>query len=146
MMGLPGLASSSSYQQQVDYGGVGAIAHQPAEDVISDLINSSYDLIGLLRDLQRSKRQREDHAQQLIHDLQRSQVCFFSFTLDVLYIIFLISTLITRQMAALNGWQISINTAQPIKKQKKNTFLLYFIFFFFFLVAAGQREGAGRSA
>ncbi|XP_046442641.1 uncharacterized protein LOC124193035 [Daphnia pulex] len=73
MMGLPGLASSSSYQQQVDYGGVGAIAHQPAEDVISDLINSSYDLIGLLRDLQRSKRQREDHAQQLIHDLQRSQ-------------------------------------------------------------------------
>jgi hypothetical protein len=47
-------------------------------------------------------------------------------------------------MAALNGWQISINTAQPIKKQK-NTFLLYFIFFFF-LVAAGQREGAGRSA
>lgn len=85
MMGLPGLASSSSYQQQVDYGGVGAIAHQPAEDVISDLINSSYDLIGLLRDLQRSKRQREDHAQQLIHDLQRSQVClfFFSFTLDV---------------------------------------------------------------
>jgi hypothetical protein len=48
-------------------------------------------------------------------------------------------------MAALNGWQISINTAQPIKKQKKNTFLLYFIFFFF-LVAAGQREGAGRSA
>lgn len=82
-MGLPGLASSSSYQQQVDYGCVGAIAHQPAEDVISDLINSSYDLIGLLRDLQRSKRQREDHAQQLIHDLQRSQVCLFSFTLDV---------------------------------------------------------------
>jgi hypothetical protein len=142
MMGLPGLASSSSYQQQVDYGGVGAIAHQPAEDVISDLINSSYDLIGLLRDLQRSKRQREDHAQQLIHDLQRSQVCFFP--LPWTSIIFLISTLITRQMAALNGWQISINTAQPIKKQK-NTFLLYFIFFFF-LVAAGQREGAGRSA
>ncbi|EFX74409.1 hypothetical protein DAPPUDRAFT_251945 [Daphnia pulex] len=76
MMGLPGLASSSSYQhqQQVDYGGVGAmVVAQPAEDVISDLISSSYDLIGLLRDLQRSKRQREDHAQQLIHDLQRSQ-------------------------------------------------------------------------
>ena len=52
-MGLPGLASV---------------------DVIG-LINASYDLIGLIRDLQRSKRQREDHAQQLLHDLQRSQVC-----------------------------------------------------------------------
>lgn len=67
-MGLPGLAS----QQQVDYND-GAIA----VDVISDLISASYDLIGLLRDLQRSKRQREDHAQQLLHDLQRSQVFFF---------------------------------------------------------------------
>lgn len=64
LMGLPGLAS----QQQVDYND-GAIA----VDVISDLISASYDLIGLLRDLQRSKRQREDHAQQLLHDLQRSQ-------------------------------------------------------------------------
>ena len=53
-MGLPGLASV---------------------DVIG-LINASYDLIGLIRDLQRSKRQRGDHAQQLLHhDLQRSQVC-----------------------------------------------------------------------
>ncbi|KAI9564928.1 hypothetical protein GHT06_008669 [Daphnia sinensis] len=64
LMGLPGLAS----QQQVDYND-GAMA----VDVISDLISASYDLIGLLRDLQRSKRQREDHAQQLLHDLQRSQ-------------------------------------------------------------------------
>ena len=94
-MGLPGLASS-----QVDYGG--AVVAQ--EDVISDLISSSYDLIGLLRDLQRSKRQREDHAQQLIHDLQRSQV--FYFTLDIFL---LIATLITRQIASLNGWRISIN-------------------------------------
>lgn len=46
-------------------------------DVIS-LINASYDLIGLLRELQRSKRQREDHAQQLLLDLQRSQVYIFS--------------------------------------------------------------------
>ena len=70
LMGLPGLAS---YQRQVDYSSDGAIV-VGQEDVISDLISSSYDLIGLLRDLQRSKRQREDHAQQLIHDLQRSQV------------------------------------------------------------------------
>ena len=71
-MGLPGL---SSYHQQ-DYSSIsdGAMVVISQEDVISDLISSSYDLIGLLGDLQRSKRQREDHAQQLIHDLQRSQV------------------------------------------------------------------------
>ncbi len=63
-MGLPGLASQ---QDEHD----GAIV-----DVIG-LINASYDLIGLIRDLQRSKRQREDHAQQLLHDLQRSQVFVF---------------------------------------------------------------------
>lgn len=104
-MGLPGLAS----QQQVDYND-GAIA----VDVISDLIGASYDLIGLLRDLQRSKRQREDHAQQLLHDLQRSQVFYrfflFSFSSYLLY--FVTSTLITRQIvggstASQNG--LSIN-------------------------------------
>jgi hypothetical protein len=101
-MGLPGLASYHQ-QQQVDYSSDGAIVVGQAEDVISDLISSSYDLIGLLRDLQRSKRQREDHAQQLIHDLQRSQV-----VLRYLFILFflLFSTLITRQIASLNGWYI----------------------------------------
>lgn len=61
-MGLPALAS------QLRDDSDGAIVN------VIGLINASYDLIGLVRELHHSKRQRADHAQQLIHDLQRSQV------------------------------------------------------------------------
>lgn len=73
-MGLPGLAIS--YEDSD-----GAVV-----DVIG-LINAAYDLINLLRQLQRSKRQREDHAQQLLHDLQRSQV-------NIIYFFFILICII----------------------------------------------------
>lgn len=139
-MGLPGLAS----QQQVDYND-GAIA----VDVISDLISASYDLIGLLRDLQRSKRQREDHAQQLLHDLQRSQVFFFYLSFIFSFALFALFSytpnLITRQIVddrsvSQNG--VSINRHM---KKKKKKLQIFFYFFEHILVVTGQGEGAERS-
>lgn len=41
---------------------------------VAGLVSTAYELIGLVRDLQRGKREREEHAQQLVHDLQRCQV------------------------------------------------------------------------
>lgn len=45
-----------------------------AHDALGALVGAAYELVGVIRQLERSKRQRDDHAQQLIHDVQRRQV------------------------------------------------------------------------
>lgn len=55
-------------------GGSGARPSEDANGTLGLVIGAAYELIGVIRQLQHSKRQRDDHARQLVHDVQRCQV------------------------------------------------------------------------
>jgi len=68
MMGLPGLVTMTATMTR-DGGGGG----EEAVDWV-ELVNASFELLGRVRELQKTKRERDEYAQQLLQDLQRCQV------------------------------------------------------------------------
>ena len=70
MMGLPGLVTMTTTTR--DGGGGGGGGEEAVEWV--ELVNASFELLGRVRELQKTKRERDEYAQQLLQDLQRCQV------------------------------------------------------------------------
>ena len=65
MMGMSGLAVTTVGD---DSGG--------GEADFIELVNASLELVGRVRQLEKSKQERDDYGQQLLQDLQRCQVQF----------------------------------------------------------------------
>ena len=68
MMGLQGLVTSTTTTR--DGGGGGG------EETVDwvELVNASFELLTRVRELHKTKRERDEYAQQLLQDLQRCQV------------------------------------------------------------------------
>ena len=65
MMGMSGLAMTTVGD---DSGG--------GEAHFIELVNASFELVGRVRQLEKSKQERDNYGQQLLQDLQRCQVQF----------------------------------------------------------------------
>ena len=71
MMGLQGLVTLTSTTTRRD-GGRGGGGEETVDWV--ELVNASFELLGRVRELHKTKRERDEYAQQLLQDLQRCQV------------------------------------------------------------------------